>query len=118
MVLASFETPANLPFARELWVESACDSLALVRIPTMVLIGGRDVQIDLRADGDPLQRVTQGMSNVTFAFPPTANHVFKEDTRTPDEVAASPGNGYNDPGTHLDPESLETILGWLRTVFD
>ncbi|WP_345764012.1 alpha/beta hydrolase family protein [Diaminobutyricibacter sp. McL0608] len=118
MVLASFETPANLPFARELWVESASDSLALVGIPTLVLIGGRDVQIDLHADGDPLQRVAQGMNNVTFAFPPNANHVFKEDTRTPDEVAASPGNGYNDPGTHLDPESLDTILGWLRSVFD
>ncbi len=33
MVLASFEAPANLPFARELWVESACDSLALVAHP-------------------------------------------------------------------------------------
>lgn len=26
MLLASFEVPANLPFARELWVESACDA--------------------------------------------------------------------------------------------
>ncbi len=58
------------------------------------------------------------MDNVTFAFPPHANHVFKEDTRTPDEVAATPGNGYNDPGTHLDPESLDTILTWLHTVVD
>jgi hypothetical protein len=117
MVLASFETPANLPFARELWVESACDSLAKVRIPTLVLIGGSDVQIDVHADGDPLQGAAAGMSNVTFAFPPTANHVFKEDTRTPAEVASSPGNGYNAPETHLDPESLRTILTWLRTVF-
>jgi len=27
------------------------------------------------------------------------------------------GNGYNDPGTHLDPESVETILTWLRALF-
>ena len=114
MVLASFEAPVNLPFARELWVESACESLAKVQIPTLVLIGGKDVQIDLHADGEPLQRAAAGMTNVTFAFPPTANHVFKEDTRTPAEVAASPGNGYNEPGTHLDPESLETILNWLE----
>ena len=117
MVLASFETPANLPFARELWVESACDSLANVRIPTLVLIGGRDVQIDTHADGDPLQKAAAGMSNVTFAFPPNANHVFKRDTRTPAEVAASPGNGYNEPGTHLDPASVDTILTWLRSLF-
>jgi dienelactone hydrolase len=114
MVLSSFETPANLPLARELWVESACDFLGNVRIPTLVLIGGRDVQIDAKADGAPLQKAAAGMSNVTFAFPPNANHVFKEDMRSPAEVAASPGNGYNDPGTRLDPESLETILAWLR----
>jgi hypothetical protein len=58
------------------------------------------------------------MTNVTFAFPPNANHVFKEDTRSPAEVAASPGNGYNAPDTHLDPESLETILAWLGGVMN
>jgi dienelactone hydrolase len=114
MVLASFEAPANLPLARELWNESTSDSLDKVQIPTLVLIGGRDVQIDAHADGDPLQEAAAGMADVTFAFPPNANHVFKEDTRTPAEVAATPGNGYNDPGTHLDPESVDTILTWLR----
>lgn len=118
MVLASFETPMNLPFARELWVESACDVLAAVRIPTLVLIGGRDLQIDQHADGDPLRRTAQGMENVTFAFPPDANHVFKYDTRTPAEVAASPGNGYNDPDARLDPDSVRIIVDWLRAVFD
>jgi hypothetical protein len=84
-----------------------------VTIPTLVLIGGRDVQIDVHADGGPLRAAATGMTNVKFAFPPDANHVFKEDSRTPEEVAATPGNGYNDPGTHLDPESLHTILSWL-----
>ncbi|WP_427017511.1 alpha/beta hydrolase [Pseudarthrobacter sp. P1] len=116
MVLASFEAPANLPLARELWVESTRNSLGQVQIPTLVLIGGSDVQIDVHADGDPLQEASAGMANVTFAFPPNANHVFKEDDRTPAEVAATPGNGYNDPGTHLDPESLQTILTWLQAT--
>lgn len=114
MVLASFEAPANLPFARELWSESSCDSLGKTRIPTLVLIGGRDVQIDVYADGGPLREAAAGMANVAFAFPTNANHVFKEDGRSPAEVAASPGNGYNDPDTHLDPESLETIVAWLE----
>lgn len=43
MVLAGFEAPANLPFARELWIESASDSLAKVQIPVLVLIGAKDV---------------------------------------------------------------------------
>ncbi|MCU1392428.1 MAG: hypothetical protein JWM34_856, partial [Ilumatobacteraceae bacterium] len=66
-------------------------------------------------DGDPLQAAAAGMSNVTFAFPPTANHVLKEDIRTPDEVAAAPGNGYNQDGTRLDPQALNMILDWLTT---
>lgn len=57
MLLASFEAPANPPFARELWAESTCDSLAKVWIPTLVLIGRRDVQIDAHADGVPSERV-------------------------------------------------------------
>jgi len=118
MVLASFEAPMNLPLARELWVESTCDWLDKVQIPALVLIGGRDVQIDVHADGDPLQGATAGMANVAFAFPPNANHVFKEDARTPAEVAATPGNGYNEAGTRLDPESVETILAWLAETLD
>jgi pimeloyl-ACP methyl ester carboxylesterase len=114
MVLASFEAPANLPLARELWNESTADSLNKVQIPTLVLIGGRDVQIEAHADGIPLREAASGMTNVTFVFPPNANHVFKEDTRTPAEVAATPGNGYNAPGTHLDPESVDMILSWLK----
>lgn len=115
MVLGSFEAPVNLPFARELWVESSCDSLRQVRIPTLVLIGGKDIQIDAHADGGPLQEAAAGMENVAFAFPPNANHVFKEDFRDAAQVAASPGNGYNAPGTRLDPESLDIILTWLKT---
>lgn len=116
MVLASFEAPANLPLARELWIESACDSLRTLRLPALVMIGGRDVQIDVRADGDPLQEAAAGMANVTFSFPPNANHVFKEDTRSAAEVTASPGSGYNEPGTRLDPESLQIILAWLEDI--
>ena len=117
MVLASFETPANLPLARELWGESATDTLANVDIPTLVLIGGKDLQIDAHADGDPLRKVAAGKGNISFTFPAKANHVLKEDTRTVAEITAAPGTGYNEPGTHLDPESLETILTWLHRVF-
>ncbi|MDJ0337049.1 hypothetical protein [Cryobacterium sp. PH31-O1] len=53
------------------------------------------------------------MTHITFSFPPNANHVFKEDLRTLAEIAASPGSGFNEPGTRLDPESLETILTGL-----
>lgn len=114
--LASFEAPANLPFARELWIESATDSLTKIQAPALILIGAKDQQVDIHADGKPLQEAAAGMSNVTFAFPANANHVFKEELRTPTEVAASPGSGYNEPGTHLDPETLDTILNWFSVT--
>jgi len=74
-------------------------------------------QIDAHADGDPLRKVAAGKGNISFTFPAKANHVLKEDTRTVAEITAAPGTGYNEPGTHLDPESLETILTWLHKVF-
>ncbi|MGA8245965.1 MAG: hypothetical protein WB797_03605 [Nocardioides sp.] len=117
MILTSFEAPTNLPLARELWVEDATRLLAAVTMPMLVLIGGHDLQIDVHADGDPLQAAAAGRPNITFAFPPTANHVLKEDTRTVAEVVAAPGNGYNAEGTRLDPEALETMLTWLHSLF-
>ncbi len=116
LVLSSFEVPANLPLARELWAEDATRTLSEVRIPTLLLIGGHDLQVDLHADGDPLQAAAAGMPNVTFVFPPTANHVLKEETRTAAEVIATPGNGYNADGTRLDFEAINTILTWLRRI--
>ncbi len=116
MVLSSFETPVNLPFARELWSEDAASILPEVGVPTLVIIGGHDLQVDSHADGDPLQAAAAGSPTITFAFPTDANHVLKHDTRTAAEVIASPGNGYNAEGTRLDPEALQTILGWLGQV--
>ena len=116
MVLASFETPVNLPFARELWNENATETLAEVRLPALALIGRKDVQVDAIADGDPLQRAAGELPNVTFSFPANANHVLKEDLRSDEERAAAPSTGYNEPGTRLDPDALETILDWLRPV--
>jgi dienelactone hydrolase len=117
MVLASFETPANLPLARELWNEDATLTLREVEIPTLVLIGQKDLQIDAALDGEPLERAARGKENIAFTFPANANHVFKEDVRPLAEVVAAPGTGYNDAGTRLDPEALGTIIGWLQGVF-
>lgn len=112
--LASFEAPPNLPLARELMAEHAGRLLPEVGVPTLVVIGGKDVQVDVAADGGPLQAAATGTAAVTFAFPPDANHVLKHDGRPLADVVAAPGTGYNEPGTRLDPEALATILGWLR----
>ena len=115
LVLLSFDTPANLPMARELFDESAGDTLPRVTVPTLVLIGGQDLQVDAQADGTPLQAATRGMPNVIFAFPPNANHVFKHETRTPAEVVAA-GTGYTDADTQLDADALKIILDWIAGI--
>jgi hypothetical protein len=102
--------------ARELWTQDATDPLRKVEILALVLIGRKGVQIDAVTDGQPLEQAAADNHNVTFAYPANANQVFKEDTRLSAEVAAAPGNGYNADGTHLDPEALDTTLGWLRRV--
>lgn len=116
MVLASFETPANLPFARELWSEDAADTLPGVRVPALVIIGGKDLQVDARIDGGLLQDAVGELGNVMFAFPAHANHVLKEEKRTIADIIASANLGYNDPDTRLDPETVDIIVSWLHSV--
>jgi uncharacterized protein len=113
-LLKSLETPANLPFARELWTADAAPLLRQVDVPMLVIIGKKDLQIDWQADGEPLKQAAAGHEEVTFFFPENMNHVLKEELRPrsglgPAEITES----YNGPDTRLDPEALASILEWL-----
>jgi len=114
MLLQSLETPANLPFARELWTADAATLLRQVDVPVLVIIGKKDIQVDWQADGAPLQRAAAGRADVTFLFPENANHVLKQEPRprsalAPAEIAGS----YNAPDARLDPQAQASILEWL-----
>ena len=114
LLLQSLETPANLPFARELWTADAATLLCDVSVPVLVIIGKKDVQVDWQADGEPLQRSAAGRKDVTFVFPDSANHVLKHEPRPRSELGqAEVMSGYNTPDAHLDPEVEADILGWL-----
>ena len=114
MLLKSLETPANLPFARELWMADAAPLLRQVNIPVLVIIGKKDIQVDWQVDGEPLQRAAAGHENVTFLFPENANHVLKQELRPRSElVAVEIAESYNGPNTRLDPQALASILEWL-----
>lgn len=114
MLLKSLETPANLPFARELWTADAAPLLRQVDVPVLVIIGKKDLQVEWQADGEPLQRAAEGQGDVTFLFPEEANHVLKHEPRPRSElmlpeVAAR----YNAPDARLDPQALASMLEWL-----
>ena len=114
MLLQSLETPANLPFARELWTAEAASLLSQVNVPVLVIIGKKDLQIDWQADGEPLKQAAAGHEEVTFLFPENANHVLKEELRPRSElVPVEITESYNGPETRLDQETLASILAWL-----
>ena len=113
-LLQSLESPANLPLARELWVANAAPLLGQVDVPVLVIIGEKDMQVDWRADGEPLQRATTGRDNVTFLFPENADHVLKEELRPRSELRlAQVMENYNSPDARLDPQAMNSILTWL-----
>lgn len=115
MLLQSLETPANLPFARELWMADAASLLRQVNVPVLVIIGKKDIQVDWQADGEPLQRAATGNEDVTFMYPENANHVLKEELRPRAElVTPTITESYNGPDTRLEPETLSSIVEWLK----
>ncbi len=114
MLLQSLETPANLPFSRELWLADAATLLKQVNVPVLVIIGKKDIQVDWQADGEPLQRAAAGHAGVTFLFPETANHILKYEPKPRSELnAAEVLPSYNGPDSRLDPEAMNSILEWL-----
>jgi pimeloyl-ACP methyl ester carboxylesterase len=114
MLLKSLETPANLPFARELWMADATPLLRQVNVPVLVIIGKKDLQIDWQADGEKLVQAAAGRKKVTFLFPENANHVLKQELRPRSElVPAEITESYNGPDTRLDPQALASIQEWL-----
>lgn len=115
-LLKSLEVPANMPFSRELWTADAAPLLKQVVVPTIIIIGKKDIQVDWQADGEPLRQAAAGRENVTFFFPENANHVLKEELRPRSELL-SPQivDSYNGPATHLDQETLTRILEWLTS---
>lgn len=115
MLLRSLESPANLPFARELWVADAAALLAEIDVPALVVIGKKDIQVDWQADGGPLQRAVTGRKDVTFLFPEHANHVLKHELGARGELnAADVQSRYNASDAYLDRETVAVIVEWLR----
>jgi uncharacterized protein len=114
MLLMGLAAPANLPFARELWIADPAAQLNQIHVPVLIVIGKKDIQVDWQADGGPLQRAAEGRQDVTFIFPENANHILKHEPKSRDELTpAEVMTGYNAPEAQLDEETLSGILKWL-----
>lgn len=114
MLLQGLANPANMPFARELWIADAAALLKQIQAPALIIIGKKDIQVDWQADGEALQRAAAGKNDVTFVFPENANHVQKYEPKSRAELApAEAVAGYNAPDAHLDEDVQAGILRWL-----
>lgn len=114
-LLNSLETPANLPFARELWTYSLPEYIAKINQPILVLIGKKDIQIDWKADGGLLEKATAEKATVTFVYPEGANHVLKHEETPIEELnAQSAALHYNAPDAKLDVATANAISDWLK----
>jgi alpha-beta hydrolase superfamily lysophospholipase len=113
-LLASLVIPANLPFARELWLENPAHLASQVSEPMLVLIGKKDIQVDWRTDGSVLQAATAKNGNATFVLPDNADHVLKHEPRPREKlVAADVAAHYNAEDRVLDSDALSVIENWL-----
>lgn len=111
-VWAGLTAPANQPFSAELLAAQPAEWLTEISAPVLVLIGQKDIQIDWQADGAVLE--SGAGDNVTFVYPPDANHILKYEPKPADELTGADATAYNAPDRVLDPEALQTILDWLN----
>jgi alpha-beta hydrolase superfamily lysophospholipase len=110
-IWAGLTAPANQPFSAELLAVKPADLLAATAAPVLVIIGQKDIQIDWQADGGVLEAAAG--DNVTFSYPPNANHVLKLEEKPAEELTAADGATYNAADRVLDPETVTVILEWL-----
>jgi hypothetical protein len=113
MTLQGLNTPANLPFSRELWTYNPSESIVKVVEPMLIQIGKKDVQADWKLDGGALEEATANKGNVTFSYPEKCDHVLKHEETPREKLTAEASLHYNDEGRTLDREAVDTIISWL-----
>ena len=116
LLLQGLASPANLPFARELWTYNASDFISKVPEPALIMIGKKDIQVDWQVDGKALQEATIGKENISFSYPDNADHVLKHEERPREKILSDATLRYNTEDRVLDYEAMNTILKWLLRI--
>jgi len=111
--LLSLSTPANQPFARELWNTDISPWLRNTNEPVLVVIGKKDIQVDYELDGGRLEDACKGKTNIAFVYPENANHVLKYEEKPRSQLGPTDSLTYNADGRILDKDTLKAIVDWL-----
>lgn len=114
-MMANYSSSASLPFMREIFKADPARLAAGIKAPLLLVIGGKDMQIDRELDGKPLEQALSDNEAASFFYPPDADHLLKHEPKPREQL--SPllvQNNYNAAGRELDGETLKTIIDWLR----
>lgn len=112
--VSTWQQPINLPFMREIFPLDPADLLSQVTVPTLVVIGKKDIQVNWEVDGDLLQAATAGLTNIVYEFPGNANHVLKYEPKPREQLTPADVLEYNTEGEVLDEETVQVIVDWLK----
>lgn len=110
----ALENPNNLPFSRELWTYDLSEQLVKVSDPVLAVIGKKDIQVDWRLDGKPLERALTQNKKSLAVYPENANHVLKHEEMAREKLTPEyVGLQYNSDDAVLDKETTSVIFDWL-----
>jgi pimeloyl-ACP methyl ester carboxylesterase len=113
-LILSVTNPANQPFAHELWALDPAALLVRIKVPVLVVIGKKDLQVDWQVDGSIIDQIAKTHDNITAKYPQNANHVLKYEQRDRSQlVPAEAAAGYNADESKLDEEGVRFITSWL-----
>ncbi|KAI1693430.1 serine aminopeptidase, s33 domain-containing protein [Ditylenchus destructor] len=119
MLQSIIQDPVNRPYLRELCayeLETRLRELASARmVPTLIVIGKKDIQISWEKDGGELERIFAGRG-ASFAYPEEANHVMGKETGPVPATFADAVQTYY--SGRLDDGAMGVIADWLDAWFD
>ncbi|KAI1710255.1 shK domain-like domain-containing protein [Ditylenchus destructor] len=115
------QDPVSRPYFRELWaydLETRLREFSSARmVPTLIVIGKKDIQISWEMDGTELERILAGSGTtaVSFAYPEEANHVMGKETGPMPATFADAMQTYY--SGRLDDGAMRVIADWLDAWF-
>jgi esterase/lipase len=115
-VVLAITQPVNQPFSRELWVFDPVAELSKIKVPVLIALGKKDIQVDWLADGSLFEKVAKDYKNITISYFDNANHVLKFEAKpreqlSPTEVMVT----YGSADVMLDPETVNGLTSWLQS---
>jgi uncharacterized protein len=114
-IIQGITQPVNLPFAKELWIFNPLTLLTQIKVPVLIVLGKKDIQVDWQIDGALFEEAAKVHNNISVTFCENANHVLKFEPKARAELtSAGVMAGYSADNTRLDPEPVDIITAWLQ----